>query len=257
MRIKDILKVTEGKLTNLTRLNKEINSLKLDSRKVETNDVFICINSGVNYIEDAIKNGAICIISEEEIHYKTNIGIIKVDNIKNTLLKLGAYVRQKYKYIPLIAITGSVGKTTTKELIYNILSKEFAVLKSDGNKNNYIGVTETIFNLNSKYDICILELGMNHFNEIEELSLMVKPDISIITNIGTSHIGNLGSKKNILKAKLEILKGMDDGYLIIPNTDKLLRKINYKNTLKCYDVEISNIYLKDSLKFNLFQIKLI
>ena len=244
-----IIKLVDGKLLNISDLNKKINNFKLDSRTVTKDDIFIAINSGYLYIEDAIKNGAACIITDKDIRLKTNICIIKVDDMKSTLLKLIGYIRNKYSYIPLIAITGSVGKTTTKELVYDILSKDYKVLKNDCNKNNYIGIAETIFNLDNSYDIVILEVGMNHLGEIEEISNSIKPNISAITNIGTSHIGNLGSVKNIVKAKLEIISGMDSGRLVVPYTDRLLNKLKYNFIDKCKDIRISKLYIEDTLNF--------
>ena len=235
----------------MSDLNRKINSFKLDSRSTTKDDVFITINSGYLYIEEAIKNGAIAILTDKDIKFKTNVSIIKVDDMKYTLLKLISYIRSKYSYIPLIAITGSVGKTTTKELVYDILSKDYKVLKNDGNKNNYIGIAETIFSLDNSYDIIILEVGMNHLGEIEEISNSIKPNISAITNIGTSHIGNLGSIKNILKAKMEIVNGMDEGKLIIPYVDRILKKIKYNHIDRCLDVKISDIRIENTLKFNL------
>lgn len=251
MYIKDLVKITGGKFSNLPHLNRKINKFKLDSRKIKRGDIFICIGKGINYIEEAIENGAIGIISEEEIKLKCHVGILKVDSIKDAILKLGSYVRCKYGYIPLIAITGSVGKSTTKELIYNILSSKYNVLKSEGNKNNYIGVAETLFNLDKTYDIVVLEMGMNHLHEIEDLSFMARPNIGIITCIGTAHIGNLGSKKNIFKAKMEILNGMDNGYLIVPPNDFYLTKLHMDNVLKCYDIDVKYIKVNDKLRFEL------
>ena len=249
MNLLKLIKLVNGELLNIADLNKKINLFKLDSRTINKDDVFITINTGYLYIEDAIKNGAVAIITDKDIKFKTDVCIIKVDDMKFTLLKLISYIRSRYSYIPLIAITGSVGKTTTKELVYDILSKDYKVLKNDGNKNNYIGIAETIFNLDNSYDIIVLEVGMNHLGEIEEVSDSISPNISAITNIGTSHIGNLGSVKNILKAKLEIVSGMDSGRLVVPYTDRLLNKLKYNFIDKCKDIKISKLYIEDTLNF--------
>ncbi|MBR1376549.1 MAG: UDP-N-acetylmuramoyl-tripeptide--D-alanyl-D-alanine ligase [Bacilli bacterium] len=252
MTIKELIKLIDGKALNLPKnIKKEIKSFRLNSKEVEKDDVFICINNGYLYIDDAINNGAVCIISDRDIHIKSEVCILKVTDIKDTLLKITGYIRDKYKYIPLIAITGSVGKTTTKELLDHILSSKYKVLKNDGNKNNYIGISETMFKLNNDYDVVILEVGMNHFGEIDEISKAIKPEIATITNIGTSHIGYLGSVKNILKAKMEIVNGMHNGDLVVPYLDKLLKHIKYDNINKCRDVKISNIKVTDKLNFDL------
>lgn len=116
----------------------------------------------------------------------------------------------------------------TKELISLILETKYKVLKSEGNQNNHIGVPLTLMKLNNTYNVAVIEMGMNHRGEISKLSKISKPDISIITNIGTAHIGNLGSKRKIYKAKMEILDGMDRGTLIINGNDKYLRKTKSK-----------------------------
>src|SRR5699024_1759488 len=116
--------------------------------------------------------------------------------------------------IPVVAITGSVGKTSTKDMVASVVSQKYKTLKTIGNNNNNIGLPFTILRLKDE-EIMILEMGMNHFGEIHLLSKIAKPNICVITNIGTSHIGNLGSKENILKAKLEILDGADKPTIII------------------------------------------
>ena len=249
MKLLDLIKLIDGKVINISNNKKNINSFKLDSRNVTKGDCFIAINSGYLYIEDAINNGAICIITDKDIRLKTKVCIIKVDNIESTLLKIVSYIRDIYSHIPLIAITGSVGKTTTKELLTDILSSNYKVLKNDGNKNNYIGIVDTMFKLNNDYDIVILEVGMNHLGEIERISKSIKPNISAITNIGTSHIGNLGSIKNILKAKMEIVSGMNNGRLVIPYLDKRLKHIKCDSKNICSDIKIKDIHIDDKLFF--------
>ena len=205
-----------------------INNIKTNSKEVGPNDLFLAINKGHLYIEEAINNGAVAVISENGKHY--DVLTVHVDSTKEALKKIASYLRSLYK-IPLIAITGSTGKTTTKDLISLILSKKYNVLKSEKNNNNDIGLPLTLLNLNEKYDVIVTEMGMNHFGEIKELSNIAKPDYAVITNIGSAHIGNLGSRKNILKAKLEILDGMNNGLLLLNKKDKYLKKIKYKNKI--------------------------
>ena len=238
MKLSEINKILNGKI------NKDItfNKIRTSSKEIEKGDLFLAINKGHDYINEAIKNGATAIISEKYL----DIPSIKVDDSILALGQIAHYIRNLYN-IPLIAITGSVGKTTTKELIYLVLSKKYKVLKSNKNQNNHIGLPLTLLNLDETYDIVVTELGMNHFNEISYLSKICNPDYAIITNIGTAHIGNLGSKKNILKAKLEILDGMNEKKLIINNEDKYLKKI--KNTIK---VDTKSLNIKN-IKFGFIQ----
>ena len=235
MKLSEINNILKGKINKDVSFNK----IKMNSKDITTNDVFLAINKGHNYIDEAINNGAVGIISEYDLDYPS----IKVDNSILALGKIANYIRNLYD-IPLIAITGSVGKTTTKELIYNVLSKKYKVLKSEKNKNNNIGCPLTLLNLDETYDIIVLEFGMNHFNEISYLSKICNPDYAIITNIGTAHIGNLGSKKNILKAKLEILDGMSNKNIIVNNKDRYLKKI--RNAIKVDEKRLNVIYKNEN-----------
>lgn len=245
MYLSELNNVLNGIIKNDALFNK----IKTNSKEIEEGDLFLAINSGHNYIEEAINNGSSCIISEKELD---NVPNIKIDNSIEALGKIGNLIRNKYK-IPFIAVTGSVGKTTTKELISLILGTKYNVLKSEKNHNNNIGLPMTLLNLNEKYDVIVTELGMNHFGEISYLSKICNPDYAVITNIGSAHIGNLGSKKNIMKAKLEILDGMNDGYLLINKKDKYLKNIKYKNIIKVDDklLNVKNIKYNDNIEFDI------
>ena len=238
MKLSEINKILSGQINEDITFNK----IRTSSKEIEKGDLFLAINKGHDYIDEAIKNGAVAIICEKYL----DIPSIKVDDSILALGQIAHYIRSLYN-IPLIAITGSVGKTTTKELIYLVLSKKYKVLKSNKNQNNHIGLPLTLLNLDETYDIVVTELGMNHFNEISYLSKICNPNYAIITNIGTAHIGNLGSKKNILKAKLEILDGMNEKKLIINNEDKYLKKI--KNTIK---VDTKSLNIKN-IKYGFIQ----
>lgn len=242
MKINDILRLLN---VDLRLKNIEINKFKMDSRCVEKRDVFIDISGNKKYIKDSLKRGAILVITC--INYD-NKRVVKVDNIIDTIGLLSKAYKDLFN-CTIIGITGSVGKTTTKELIYEILNTKYKVLKSKGNNNNHIGVPITLFNLNSEYDFCVVEMGMNHKGEIGKLSNICNPDIGIITNVGTSHIGNLGSIKNILNEKLEIMSGMNDKKLIVNGDNRFLKKVKVKkiligtkeyNDFKCDNVRIEN-----------------
>ena len=239
MNILNLLNITKGTLINKIDLNVKINKFKTNSKDISENDCFISINNNSKYIGEAIKNKASCIIVSKKINY--NIPTILVQDIIKTLGKLTTYIRNKNN-IKVIAITGSTGKTTTRELLYDILSKKYKCHRNIKNYNNHIGVPLTFFSLENNDEIVIAEMGMNHFNEIKYLSLMTTPDIAIITNIGSSHIGNLGTKENILKAKLEIKEGLK-GPLFVNGDDLLLKNIdaykcgfNQNNDLVAYNL---------------------
>jgi len=257
MTLKEILKITKGKIISGKKENIEVGKICIDSRIIEKNDIFITLQgkntNGYKYIEYVIDKASL-IITNKKIKFKNKTPIIKVKNTKKALIKIGKYNRKKYIDKPLIAITGSVGKTTTKELIGNNFKTKYNILKTRKNYNNEIGVSLMLSEIREKHDIIILELGMNHKGEIKKLSKLCRPTTSIITNIGTAHIGNLKTQENILKAKLEIIKGMKKGDLIINETDYYLNKIKPKKNIsiiKTNERNISNITLNEKLNFDI------
>lgn len=253
MNLNEIIKITKGKLISGENNNQILGKLCVDSRIIEQNDIFVAIKGnntdGNNYIKDIIDKVSL-IITTKNITSQSKTPIIKVKNEYKAITKIGEYNRTKYINKPLIAITGSVGKTTTKELISQILSTKYNVLKTNGNQNNELGVPLMLSQINDNHDIIVLELGMNHKNEIKRLTKLCKPDTAIITNIGTSHIGNLKSQKNILKAKLEIVTNMNDKTLIINSNDKYLKKIKKLKNIKIIKTKkVNNIIINDKLNF--------
>ena len=229
MKLKDILSFCNGTLIGDFDLNTEINKFSIDSRVVSENSFFIPLkgenSDGHDFIRSAFDNGAIGTFASEDVENVPGKIIIKVSDTLKALQDICKNFRIANREIPLIAITGSVGKTTTKDMIYSVLSKKFNTLKTKGNFNNNIGMPLTMINFDNE-DIIVLEMGMSHFGEISFLSNIAKPDVAIITNVGHSHIGNLGSRENILKAKLEILDGMnEDGILIINSDNDMLATV--------------------------------
>ena len=247
MDLKELTKIVKGKCINYKKMN--VTSFKTDTRLLTKKDCFIALK-GKNYDgNNFINNNLKCklVITDKDINLN-RIPVIKVDNTYDTLFFLTKYKINKYK-IPIIAITGSNGKTTIKELVYNILRTKYKVLKNEGNKNNIIGVFETVQKLNSMYEIILLELGMNHLGELKKLSDMINPNTAVITNIGSSHIGNLGSRKNIFKAKMEITSSLD-GLLIVNGDDKYLKRVKtykcgtkYNSDLIAYNIKAYDTYL--------------
>ncbi|MFR2197129.1 MAG: UDP-N-acetylmuramoyl-tripeptide--D-alanyl-D-alanine ligase [Clostridia bacterium] len=220
LKIKDILKCTNGKLI-IGDTEKECKNYSKDTRTIKKGDTYIGIKGekfdGSSFWKDALNNGAETVIinniklNEIEEYEKQNKNIIQVEDTIKAIGEMASYKMkiQKEKYnLKVVGVTGSVGKTSTKDIIANVLSKKYKVLKTEGNNNNHIGLPLTILRLQDE-EIAVIEMGMNHLREISYLTKIAKPDIAVITNIGTSHIGNFGSRENILKAKLEILEGMD------------------------------------------------
>ena len=238
--VREILNVTKGELVTG---NEEClcQNFERDSREVKEGDIYLGIQgetiNGSIYFEEAFSNGAkgailqdIQITKEQKEKYKNKF-IIIVENTIKAMQQIATYKRSMYK-IPVVAITGSVGKTSTKDMVANVMNEKFNTLKTQGNYNNHIGVPLTIFRLKNE-DALTIEMGMNHSGEISTLTKIAKPTVCVITNIGTAHIGNLGSRENILKAKLEILEGMEKGGTVVINNDNdLLHKWYLENKEK-------------------------
>jgi len=256
MNIKDIIRITNGVFLGKSE-NTKYNKFVFDSRKVEKNNIYVGIKgetiNGNNFYKEALSKGAsLCILDNDtniEKEDKTK-NILLVDNTIEAIQKLAKEKRAHYN-IPVIAITGSVGKTSVKDMIYAVLKKKYNVLCSKGNHNNHIGVPMTLLELNN-HDALIVEMGMNHFGEIHTLANIAKPTIAVITNIGTAHIGNLGSRENILKAKLEILDGVNNETLIINNDNDLLHTVKYENLITTGIYNQSD-YMAKNINIDIFE----
>ena len=211
-----------------------VGAITTDSREAKPLDLFVALDgeldSGEKYTDDARKKGAYILSS------KVETADFKVDDTSLALLKIASYYKTKFKKLKTtVAITGSVGKTTTKNIVAKMLAQKFTVHKTHENFNNFLGVAHTVFSMPKDTEILVCELGMNHVGEISLLSKVISPDISVITNIGTAHIGNLGSREAIANAKLEILDGMKKGLLIIPYDEPLLKSSAKKLTFSLTD----------------------
>ena len=218
--LEEICSAVEGKLSDETKKTLTIDNITTDSRKIEEGCLFIPLKGekfdGHDFIVSAFEKGALCCLSEEE-----NIDgscIIYVEDTKKALRDLAQYYLSTLN-IKVVGITGSVGKTTTKDMIASVLLQKYNVLKTDGNFNNEIGLPLTVFRLDSSYDVAVLEMGMSHFGEISRLTKIAQPDVAVITNVGVSHIENLGSREGILKAKCEIFEGLKKGGTAVLNLD--------------------------------------
>lgn len=199
-----------------------VDKVSTDTRTLSEGSLFVAIRGekfdGHNFINEAFKKGAAIVITEEECTVDESSAAIIVED---TVKALGELAKNYIKTfdITVIGITGSVGKTTTKEMIAQVLSTQYNVHKTMGNFNNHIGLPLSVLNLNRHHSVAVFEMGMNAMGEIDYLSRIIQPDIGIITNIGISHIEKLGSRQNILRAKLEIIKGMKENSVLILNGD--------------------------------------
>lgn len=232
MTIREILEAVDGKLLGeFSDLDLTVKHVFTDSRNPDPGALFIPLVGerfdGHAFLNEALEGGAAgCFTQRERESYLPGKFYIKVGSTQKALRDLARHYKQKFR-IPFVAVTGSVGKTTTKDMVAAVLGERFKVLKTEGNFNNEVGLPLTLLRLNSNHEICVVEMGMNHFGEIEYLSSIVEPDVAVITNIGDSHIENLGSRENILKAKCEIFSHMDPkkGYVILNGDDPLLEPL--------------------------------
>ena len=221
-----ILNAVNGK--TLVRGKKSLfNKVSTDTRKIEEGSIFMALKgenfNGNEFICKAIENGAsLCIVDEVLEKNEKQYGdssVIVVRDTKQSLLDLAEYYRKTLKNIKVVGITGSTGKTSTKDITCSVLQSEFKVFKTSGNFNNEIGLPLMIFQLDNTYDVAVLEMGMSNLNEIHRMAKAARPDIAIITNIGISHIENLKTRENILKAKLEITDFFNENNILIVNGD--------------------------------------
>ena len=232
--VSDVLKNCDVKLL-IGREDEKINECYVDSKKKTNCGCFIGIKGektdGSLFYKEAFDNGAsICILNkiyDLDLQNYDDKTVLIANDTKKVLKQLAIYKRSLFKGV-VIGVTGSVGKTSTKEMLFNVLSSKYKVLKTIKNQNSQIGLPLSILRLTDE-DVMVLEMGMSNLGHIHSLSLIAKPDISVITNIYDSHIEFLGTRENILKAKLEIIDGMDSGKLIINNDNDLLNNLKLSN----------------------------
>ncbi len=267
--IQEVVNAVNGKLIIEGNKN-SFNEVCTDTRKIKKNDLFISLKgdnfNGNDYALKAVENGASAvIISEEKFkreQFSKNVNVILVEDGRKALGKLAKYYRDKLK-IKVVGVTGSTGKTSTKDLIAAFLSGRYKVFKTEGNFNNDIGLPLMILKLNEKYDIAVLEMGMNNFGEIDYLADISRPDVAVITNVGVAHIEYLKTRENILKEKMSISNYMDKTNVLILNAENdMLNTIkkdygfkiiktgyNHNNDLFAENIKLT----KDSTEFDIIR----
>ena len=212
-----------------------ITHISTDSREINNSDLFIAISgnryNGANFIDQAKQGGALILSSNED---KSDIFH---QNTRQALLNLAAnYIGYLPYLLYKIGITGSVGKTTTKEFLKKILSQKYSTHASEGNFNNEIGMPMSVLSAPIETEILVMEMGMSGPGEISLMSKCLAPDLGIITNIGSAHIGLLGSRENIAKAKMELSHGIKNGKIIVLKDEELLSKLENKITCSTTDI---------------------
>ncbi len=226
--LRQLLEAVDGQLLgDFSALDAAVSNVSTDSRSITPGCLFIPLEGerfdGHSFIGSALEAGAAgCLTARERESYLPGKFYIKVRSTQRALWSLARYYRRLFP-IPFIAITGSVGKTTTKDMVAAVLGARFCVHKTDGNFNNDIGVPLTLLKLEKQHEVCVVEMGMDHAGEIDYLGRLVEPDMALITNIGDAHIENLGSRENIFRAKCELFPHLKaDGLAVLNGDDPLL-----------------------------------
>ena len=256
LELNSVVNAVKGKVLNVGTLENEsakvIQEVTTDSRKNMHQGLFIPLKGerfdGHDFIGMVFDKGAVATLTMEDKVVDSRLTTILVEDTGKALLDLGRFYRMQFK-MPVVGITGSVGKTSTKEIIAAVLSGKWQVHKTEGNFNNEIGLPLTLFNLRPRHEAAVIEMGMNHFGEIHNLTCCALPDVAVITNVGTSHIENLGSREGILKAKLEILDGLaPNGVLILNGDNDLLGQLSdLQVSTITYGLQSSNDYWAEAI----------
>jgi len=248
LKISEVAKAVGGKVNNTEIADRMIVGVSFDTREAMEDKIFVPLKGenvdGHNFLHEAMKCGAACVFSEIE----TYVDAIMVEDAAQALKDLAEYYRSLFD-VKVVGITGSNGKTSTKDMIAAVLAEKYNVVKTIGNFNNEIGLPTTIFNIDDNTDVVVLEMGMNHSGEISRLSKIARPDYAIITNIGVAHIENLGSQEGIFKAKSEILDYLaPDGKVYLCGDDNFLIRYRDRKNFTFYGYGMRNTYRANDIE---------
>lgn len=249
LKISEIVKAVNGTLVAGSE-DYEIDNITTDSRKANGALFIPLVGENIDghmFLESAFLNGAEAALTEKEFNGGKNV--IRVSDTYKAIRDIAKLYKEKYP-IKTVSIIGSVGKTTTKDMIAGVLHTEKNVQKTKGNFNNHLGVPLTVFTVEKEHEVLVLEMGMSGFGEIERLADIGRPDIVVMTNIGVSHIENLGSQENIFKAKTEFIKYFTKNNILIANgDDKLLSHAgelgDFKTVYYGIDNPKNNVFAED------------
>lgn len=253
--IHSIIEMLDADYIEQGDLNKMVHGVAIDSHKVVTNQLFVPIN-GVNFnahrfVEEAINNGAVCVLwNRRELNPPKNVVVILVDDTTSALQQLAKAYRLQLN-AKIVGITGSNGKTSTKDILGAICKEKYFTQKTRGNYNNEIGVPLTLLEFSDNLEVGIVEMGMEHQKEIAFLSKLVEPDIAIISSVGTAHLENLGSIENIVKAKMEILDGLNKTGVFIYNNDNVILDHTVKRMNIAGSIKVKTFGVSDDCDYQL------
>lgn len=256
--IREIIKATGAQMIALddmdAALNKEIWHVTQDSRETKEGTLFVArigeVRDGHDFLPQCFENGVTACLSQKVVAPKNGAIVLLVPDTGKALLDLAAYYRDLFD-IPYIAITGSVGKTTTKDMIASVVSQKYDTLWTQGNYNNEVGVPLTIFCIEDHHQAAVIEMGMNHFGELDRIAAAVRPHIGVISNVGVAHLEFLGSREGILKAKCEMLTHLDkDGVAILNGDNDMLQTLEGKlpHKVRWFGVENQKDFYADDIQ---------
>ncbi len=238
MTLENIARACKGRYTGDEKLlSEQISGAVTDSRQVTEGYLFIPIKGervdGHDFIPQVFAQGALAVLSEKELENPAGPYIL-VESSTQAMKDIAAFYRGQIR-AKVVGITGSVGKTSTKEMIASVLEEKYSVLKTAGNFNNEIGLPLTLFRIRDYHDVAVVEMGISDFGEMHRLGAMARPDISVITNIGCCHLENLGDRDGVLRAKTEVFDHLNDNARIILNgdDDKLASKAHVAVSKSC------------------------
>lgn len=256
--VREIIKATGAQMIALgdmdAALDKEIWNVTQDSRETKEGTLFVArigeVRDGHDFLPQCFENGVTACLSQKVVAPTNGAIVLLVPDTGKALLDLTAYYRDLFD-IPYVGITGSVGKTTTKDMIASVLSQKYNTLWTDGNYNNEVGVPLTMFRIEDHHEAAVIEMGMNHFGELDRIATAVRPNIGVISNVGVAHIGFLGSREGILKAKCEMLDHLEkDGVAILNADNDMLQTLEGKlpHEIKWFGVENKRDFYADEIE---------
>ncbi|MCX5710983.1 MAG: UDP-N-acetylmuramoyl-tripeptide--D-alanyl-D-alanine ligase [Candidatus Omnitrophica bacterium] len=230
-KVEDLLKVTSGRLIS-GPIGAQVKSASIDSRMVLAGEAFIAIKGerfdGHDFIGEVIKKGVKVIIAHKKLSADKGVSVILVKDTVKALGDIARFNRRRFN-IPVIAVTGSNGKTTSKDMIAWVLEAKYKVLKNFGTKNNHIGLPQTLLGLDKTHDCAVLEIGTNHFGEVEYLAKICEPNIGVVTNIGPSHLEFLKGLSGVYREKYSLIRNLRNPRIAVLNSDDKFLAKHLKN----------------------------
>ncbi|NCU17537.1 UDP-N-acetylmuramoyl-tripeptide--D-alanyl-D-alanine ligase [Pallidibacillus pasinlerensis] len=257
--LEQISEMITGAKFELQFANKVVTGVSINTREIQSGNLFVPLKGenrdGHEFVHDAFKQGASVTLWQKDVpNPPQDVPIIFVDDTLEALQQLAGKYREQLP-IKVVAVTGSNGKTTTKDILAGLLSVNYKVQKTQGNFNNHIGLPLTLLSLKEDTEVAVLEMGMSDFGEIDLLTKLAKPDVALITNIGDAHLQDLGSREGIAKAKLEIVNGLkDNGLFVYPGDEPLLKEqlvsITKPIRTKTFGKSTNNDFYANQIEFN-------